>query len=220
LTQVLGLPVLFAGIAASVGTVLLRMNAARGAQRAQLKWLAYAALLFVLTFIAQALLPSWLVASAPIVDTALDVVFAITFAAIPVTIGLAILRYRLYDIDLVTNRTLVYGATSAAIAATFWVGLVALQPLLSGVTSANELAVAASTLASFALFQPIRRRVQNAVDRRFDRSRYDAARTLEAFADRLRDEVDLDALRADLVGVVQRTMAPAHASLWLRERAR
>jgi hypothetical protein len=135
----------------------------------------------------------------------------------PLAIGLAILRYRLYDIDLLINRTLVYGATTAAIAATFWVGIVALQAVLRPLTSGSELAVAASTLVSFALFQPVRRRIQDAVDRRFDRSRYDAARTIDLFADRLRDEVDLDALRADLIGVVRRTMSPAHASVWLRE---
>jgi hypothetical protein len=134
-------------------------------------------------------------------------------ALIPISIGVAMLRYRLYDIDLLINRTLVYGAT---IALTFWIGILTLQAVLSPLTSGSELAVAASTLVSFALFQPIRRRVQDAIDRRFDRSRYDAARTLDAFADRLRDEVDLDALRGDLLGAVMQTMAPAHASLWLR----
>jgi hypothetical protein len=114
----------------------------------------------------------------------------------------------------------VYGATSAAIALTFFAGIVVLQSVLRPLISGSELAVAASTLLSFALFQPIRRRVQVAVDRRFDRSRYDAARTLDAFADLMRDEVNLDALRADLLGSVQQTMSPAHMSLWLRERAR
>src|SRR5207249_10247471 len=102
---------------------------------------------------------------------------------IPVAAGFAVLRYRLYDVDLFINLTLVYGATTSAIAATFWLGILALQRLLSPVTSGNELAIAASTLLGLALFQPIRRRVQDAVDQRFDRSRYDAARTLEAFAE-------------------------------------
>jgi len=137
-----------------------------------------------------------------------------------VAIYFAILRRRLYDIDLLINRTLVYGATSAAIALTFFGGIVVLQALLRPLTSGSEYAIAASTLVSFALFQPVRRRVQSAVDRRFDRSRYDAARTLDAFAVRLRDEVDLDAVRADLIGVIFKTMRPAHASVWLRERAR
>src|SRR6476660_4758741 len=122
---------------------------------------------------------------------------------IPISVAVAILRYRLYDIDLLIKRTIVYGASTAAIAALFWIGLLALQRLLSTVTSGSELAIAASTLVSLALFQPVRRRVQNAVDRRFDRTRYSAARTVDAFADVLRDEVDLDEVRADLIGSVQ-----------------
>ena len=113
-----------------------------------------------------------------------------------------------------------YGATSAAIAASFFIGIVALQALLRPLTAGSEIAIAGSTLVSFALFQPVRRRVQQAVNRRFDRSRYDAERTLDAFADQLRDEVDVDALHADLLDVVRQTMAPASVSLWLRERAR
>jgi len=139
---------------------------------------------------------------------------------IPISVAIAILRYRLYDIDLLIKRTLVYGATSAAVAATFFLGVVALQRALTPLTSGSELSVAAATLLSFALFQPIRRRVQDAVNRRFDRSRYNAARTVDGFADQLRDEVDLDELRVDLLGAVQLTMAPAHVSLWLRERTR
>jgi hypothetical protein len=144
------------------------------------------------------------------------VVFPALFAFIPISLMVVLLRYRLWDIGLLINRGLVYGATTAAIAATFFVGIVALQTLLRPLTSGSELAVAASTLASFALFQPIRRAIQSAVDRRFDRSRYNTARMLDGFADQLRDEVDLDALRADLLGAVSRTMAPTHASLWLR----
>lgn len=124
------------------------------------------------------------------------------------------------DIDVLVNRTIVYGGTSAAIAVTFFFGLVALQAALRPFTTGSELAVAASTLLSFALFQPIRRRVQDAVNRRFDRTRYNAARTVDTFADRLRDEVNLDELRTDLLGAVQLTMAAAHASLWLRKRVR
>jgi hypothetical protein len=144
----------------------------------------------------------------------------LSLASVPVWLAIAILRHRLYDIDLLIKRTIVYGATTAAIAATFCIGILALQRLVSPLTSGSEVSIAASTLLSLALFQPIRRRIQVAVDRRFDRSRYDAARTLEGFADQLRDEVDLDALRADLIGSVQETMAPAHTSLWLREVAR
>lgn len=147
------------------------------------------------------------------------VVFPALFAVIPVSLIIVLFRYHLWDIDLLITRTLVYGGTSAAIAATFFVGIVALQPVLRPLTSGNELAVAASTLASFALFQPIRRRVQDAVDRRFARARYNTARMLDGFAEQLRDEVDLDDLRRDLLAAVNRAMAPAHSSLWLRNPA-
>jgi len=122
-------------------------------------------------------------------------------------------------IDLLINRTVVYGATSATIAIGFLVGVLTLQALLRSFTGGSELAVAASTLVSLALFQPIRRRVQDAVDRRFYRARYDATRTLDDFGKRLSHEVDLDALRSDLLDAVHETMAPAAMSLWLRERA-
>ncbi len=141
-------------------------------------------------------------------------------ASLPVAIGLAVLRYRLYDIDLLIRRTLVYGALSLALAATYVVLIGVVQAALRPITSGSELAVAGSTLATLALAQPLRRRIQDAVDRRFSRSRYDAARTLEAFTARLRDDVDLDSLRGDLLGVVRDTVRPAHASVWLRERTR
>ena len=204
------------------GLLLLRLRRARGDERFQLRWLAYAgaiaAACWLLKFLTDDRFSPW--ASAPNVQAIalwgrLGMNIA-AFVLIPVAVTIAILKYRLYDINLVINRTVVYGATSAAIAGAFWLGIVALQPILRAVTSGTELAVAASTLISFALFQPIRRRVQDAVDRRFDRSRYDAARTLETFADQLRDEVDLEALRTDLLVSVKEAMAPAHVSLWLR----
>jgi hypothetical protein len=203
-------------------SVLLRYRESAGVERQQLKWFAYSiavalgCVAFNTLTSCNSALPREGGCSFPLLGYAL---WGLTFAAIPVGMSIAILRYRLYDIDLLINRTLVYGATSASIAITFFGGILALQALLSPFTSGSELAVAAATLVSFALFQPVRRRVQDAVDRRFDRSRYDAARTLDAFADRLRDEVDLDALRADLIAAVRTTIAPAHASLWLRERA-
>ena len=195
------------GIAAFVlglWSVVLRYRRSHGIERLQMKWMVFASAIVL------ASVPTVLVAFLP---------FLFALQLLPIAAGIAILRYRLYDIDLLINRTLVYGATTAAIAATFWVGILALQEVLSSMTSGSEVAIAASTLASLALFQPIRRRVQSAVDRRFDRSRYDAARTLDAFAERLRDEVDLDALRSHLIGSVQETMAPTHTSLWLREVA-
>jgi hypothetical protein len=205
--------VLFLSIAAAVASLIVRFRRARGVERQQMKWLVYALFVLAMTFGASATLflggqPSALA----------EIAAALAVLLIPLAVAIAILRYRLYDVDLLIKRTVVYGVTTAAIAATFYLGIVALQGMLRPLTSSSELAVAASTLVSFALFQPIRRRVQDAVDRRFDRSRYDASRTLDSFAERLRDEVDLDALSADLVAAVNRTMAPSHASVWLRER--
>jgi hypothetical protein len=205
-------------LALAAASLWSRMRRGGAIERQQIKWIAYATALLGPAFAAGA------VTSVVSVDFALEkatqvlAIGAILF--IPIAAAIAVLRYRLYDIDLLIKRTLVYGATSAAIAATFLLGIVALQAALRPLTSGSEVAVAASTLASFALFQPIRRRVQDAVDRRFDRSRYDASRTLDSFADHLRDEVDLDALRVDFVDAVNRTMTPAHVSLWLRERGR
>ena len=131
--------------------------------------------------------------------------------------GPAILRYRLYDIDLLINRTLVYGSLTAMLVTLYFGGIVVLQRLFDILTGQKStLAVVASTLLIAALFQPLRRRIQSFIDRRFYRRKYDARKTLEAFSIKLRDETDLDALRDDLVGVVRETMQPAHSSLWLR----
>jgi hypothetical protein len=204
---------LFAAVIGSVASLVQRWRTSRGELRQQIKWMGVAGLILVACVaVALALgesLGEWGFS-----------IFTFGYSLIPIAAGIAILRYRLYDIDLIIKRTVVYGATSAAIAVAFFVGIVSLQPLLHQLTSGDELAVAASTLVAFALFQPIRRRLQQAVDRRFDRSRYDAARTLDAFADRLRDQVDLDALGSELLAAVGTTMAPAHASLWLREHAK
>jgi hypothetical protein len=206
-----GSPLLYIVLLLPVAAVLARFRTATGNERQQLKLFAYASSISVLVFVFAGVLFPYLAGFGPTVAIlALDL--------IPISVAIAILRYRLYDIDLLIKRTLVYGATSAAVAVSFFLGLVALQAALRPLTSGSEFAVAASTLFSFALFQPIRRRVQDGVNRRFDRSRYNATRTVDAFADVLRDEVDLDELRADLIGSVQQTMAPAHMSLWLRER--
>jgi hypothetical protein len=195
----------------AVAALVVRFRRSRGVERQQLKWLTFGAIVIVLAQV---------VSASGVLGSAGDLATGISYVSIPIAIAIAVLRYRLYDIDVLIKRTVVYGATSAAIATTFFLGIVALQAILRPLTSGSELAVAASTLVSFALFQPIRRRVQDAVDRRFDRSRYDAARTVEAFTDQLRDEVDLAALRAELLRVVGETMQPAHASLWLRSFAR
>jgi len=205
----LGVGLVLGAIVLSIASLAVRYRRARVGERQQIKWIAYVAGIHAVAFVIYVLLFN----SNP-------VPVLLAASAIPIATGIAILRHRLYDIDLLIKRTVVYGATSAAIAASFLIGIVALQALLRPLTSGSELAVAASTLVSFALFQPIRRRVQVAVDRRFDRSRYNAARTLDAFADRIRDEVDLDTLRGDLLDVVRDTIQPTHASIWLREGRR
>jgi hypothetical protein len=141
------------------------------------------------------------------------------FAGIPVAVGIAVLKYRLYDIDRLINRTLVYGALSVPLALLYFGGVTLTQALfrtLTGQEQRPQLAIVVSTLVIAALFNPLRRRIQGFIDRRFYRSKYDAIKTLEDFSGKLRNETDLDALSDDLVGVVTETMAPAHVSLWLR----
>jgi hypothetical protein len=145
------------------------------------------------------------------------VIIAIALLVLPTLTGVAIVKHRLYDIDLVINRTLVYGTLTVMLVAVYFGGVVGLQRLLSPIVGeSNQLATVASTLAIAALFNPLRHRVQRFVDRRFYRQKYDARKTLETFSTRLRDETDLEALNSDLLEVVRETMQPAHASLWLR----
>jgi hypothetical protein len=142
------------------------------------------------------------------------------FAAIPVAVGFAILRHNLYDIDIIIRRTLIYGALTALLAFIYWAGIVGLQALLRPITGVgNDLAVVATTLLVAAIFLPLRQRVQGFIDRRFYRRKYDAARTIVAFGEYVRDEVELDRLAGRLVDVVDETMRPAYVSLWLRETA-
>ena len=139
------------------------------------------------------------------------------FLGIPVAAGVAILKYRLYEIDFLINRTLVYGSVAAMLVGVYVGSIVVLQGLIRALTGQeSQLAIVVSTLVIAALFNPLRRRIQSFIDRRFYRRKYDARKILEAFSARLRDETDLDTLRDDLVGVVRETMQPAHVSLWLR----
>jgi hypothetical protein len=197
----------------AVAAMITRTDQARGAERQQLKWFVYTVALLVVGFLAALLgfgqhSVAWNMGIA-------------AFDFLPIAAGIAILRYRLYDIDVVINRTLVYGVLTAALALVYVGSIVLLQGLFRALTGENsQLAVVASTLAIAALFVPLRRRVQAFIDRRFYRRKYDVAETLQAFNIRLRDDVDLDSVADDLVGVVKETMQPAHVSLWLRQPER
>jgi hypothetical protein len=206
-------------IALGVAMMRQRFASADGVERQQLKW--FLGSLAVVAAITIPTLPFSLeLVGDPVMRYVARVATVLAFGTLPLAIGFAVLRYRLYDIDLLIRRTLVYAAVSAVLLAAYVGGVALFHLVLAPITAGSGVAVAISTLVVVALFQPLRRRIQEGVDRRFYRSRYDAARTLDSFAVRLRDEVDLDAVRADLLGSVRQTMAPAHLSLWLRERAR
>jgi MFS family permease len=208
-----GTGVLFVAIALSALSLLPRFRRAQGVERQQLKWLAYAAVLVGAFIIGDAVG----LQTSGLVDLLLE---TLTMIGVYVGIGIAVLRYRLYEIDRLINRTLVYGTLTALLGLVYAVGVFGLGNLLNPVGEESALAVAASTLAVAALFQPARRRIQQAVDRRFNRRRHDAAQTIEAFGARLRDQVDLDTLSAELLAVVNQTMEPTRASLWLRPSPR
>jgi hypothetical protein len=205
--------VVFYGIPALIGVAALvvRMRHSRGVERQQLKWFGYVGVLLMAALVLSAI--SLITRDFYFVGVIGWTSFlALSTFGLPLAIGTAILRHRLYDIDVVINRTLVYGALTATLGVTYF-GMVLLLGLTLG---ESNLAIAVSTLAVAALFRPLRGRIQATVDRRFYRRRYDATLTLEAFGTRLRDELDLEALGADLRGVVTETVQPAHVSLWLR----
>ena len=199
-----------AALALALAGTVVRFRRSRGVEREQLKWFAAASVAVLVLLVAS-------LADGSSETTALDVASSFSLSLPPIAVGVAILRYRLYEIDRLISRTLAYGALTAVLAGTYLVGFLAVEAALAPfIQGGGSIAVAASTLAVFALFQPLRGRLQGSMDRRFDRSRYDAQQTVETFAIRLRDEVDLDRLDEEIAGVVQRTLAPVHARVWLR----
>jgi hypothetical protein len=207
-------PLLFGAVALSV---FMRLRHAVGVERQQIKWLAYAAaagalgIIFIVITLAIDT-PLWF-------ERPALAYFTVANEAVPIAIGIAILRYRLWDIDLLINRTLVYGSLTLLLALVYFGGVTATQAIfrtLSGQEQQPQLAIVVSTLVIAALFNPLRRRIQAFIDRRFYRKKYDAAKTLEAFSARLREETDLQALNGELTRVVRETMQPSHVSLWLR----
>jgi hypothetical protein len=197
----------------SVASLVVRFRRSSGEERQQMKWLTYAAAAAFATLLLEMSLPAdsaW--------NPAVDSLDNLVGVGLPVAVGIAILKYRLYDIDIIINRTLVYGSLTVMLGLIYFGGVATTQALfraLTGQEQQPQLAVVVSTLAIAALFMPLRRRIQSFIDRRFYRRKYDARKTLEAFSAKLRNETDLDALSEDLVGVVRETMQPAHASLWL-----
>jgi hypothetical protein len=198
----------------SAGASLLRFHRARGIERQQLKWFAYAVVVaVVVVLLPYPLFPAWLLTIQGIVNW-------LTVWGLAAAIAVAILRYRLYDIDRLINRTLVYGLLTALLAGVYAGAVLVLGQVFGGVGGdPPSWAVAGATLAVAALFQPARRGIQAVVDRRFNRRKYDAARTVDAFRARLRDELDLDALSTELLAVVDQTVQPTRSSLWLRPSA-
>jgi hypothetical protein len=222
----LSLLVLPACILASAVSLVLRYRRSGKEVREQIKWLAFAASLVGVVYFGSILTellfaPDSLIANEtpPLWVTLQRFLFVQCFAAVPISVGFAILKYRLYDIDIIINRTLVYGSLTLMLLLVYFAGVTATQALFQTLTGQHQqpqLAVVVSTLAIAALFNPLRRRIQAFIDQRFYRSNYDARKTLEAFSARLREETDLDSLNVELMKVVRESMQPEHVSLWLR----
>ena len=210
----LALPLLAFG---AIASVVVRYRRAASLERHQLRWIAFGAAVFVGVYVVAIgiLIGAGIDDGSPF-GIVLTTTVQVAYLAIPVAIGYAVLRHRLYDIDVVINRALVYAGLTATLGAAYFATVLVLQVALAPLTSDSGLAVAASTLAVAGLFRPARARIQATVDRRFFRRRYDAVRTLAAFNARLRDELDLDSLSGELRAIVEQTMQPAHVSLWLR----
>jgi hypothetical protein len=217
------LPLLPLCMLASALSLVLRYRHSGGEERQQIKWIAFAAsvvvVVYAIAMIASFVFPeeSWTTAGSVWWLNLLTYAVLSSFTLVPIAVGIAVLKYRLYEIDIIINRALVYGSLTAMLVALYLGGVVLLQRLFVLLTGERStLAVVASTLLIAALFTPLRRRIQRFIDRSFYRRKYDAAKTLERFSMKLRDETDLEALSDDLVGVVRETMQPAHVSLWLR----
>jgi hypothetical protein len=209
-----GPPITLLFTGAGVASMVVRLRRARGVERAQLRWLVWSMAFIVVGFIVG------LVGDSVFVNGLGGVVWLpaiVAFCLPPIAIGLAVLRYRLYEIDRLISRSISYGVITLVLASVFVVVVLAAQAVLGPLTGSSTIAVAGSTLLVAALFQPNRRRVQRLVDRRFNRTRYDAERTVAAFAGRLRDEVDLEALRAEILATVSAAVEPSAVSLWLRD---
>jgi hypothetical protein len=223
IVRALGGPALAVAGFGGLGCILLgvvgivsRFIRARGETREQLKWFLAAVALVALTAIpstASSVLPN---GGGGGELGLLDVVGAVCLALVPIAIGIAVLRYRLYEIDRLISRTVGWGVVTLILLAAFGTALVGVQAVLANVIQGETFAVAASTLVAFALFQPVRRRVQSAVDRRFDRASYDASRVVEGFSERLRNPMELSALATEIVSVATETVRPASAAVWLR----
>jgi hypothetical protein len=226
ITVVAAVFVTFSVFALSALSLVVRYRRAGGMERQQLKWFALAAVLGASFLVGQQLV--WLCAIliayalggemlslnrslGNLLEVAINV-------CLYTAVGIAMLKYRLYDIDIIINRTLVYGALTVSLALVYFGGVLSLQGLLRALTGQeSQLAIVASTLTIAALFNPLHRRIQASIDRLFYRRKYDAAKTLDEFSSKLREETDLDALNSDLVKVVRDTMQPQHVTLWLRE---
>jgi len=214
-SETVGLPILVLVVPAAI-SLGVRTRRATGIERQQLRWIA-----FSISFVVLAVAAGYAIAS--LVPGSVESGLAwmpatVAFPTVPIAIGIAVLRYRLFEIDRIISRTLSWAVVTGLLVAVYGAVVVALQAALVGVTQGQTLAVAGSTLVAFALFQPVRRRVQGTIDRRFDRARYDGLRLIDAFADGLQNEVDLPRLRSALLATADDAVRPARASLWLRER--
>ncbi|CAN5532564.1 hypothetical protein BH20ACT23_BH20ACT23_25690 [soil metagenome] len=204
-----------ASVVLAVLSLILRFRRSVNVERQQMKWFAYAGMVVLGALVIQIAVFTIV----PETDTAVDIsnaLFSLTITSIPITLGVAVLRYRLYDIDRIISRTLAYGLVSTILIGAYLLAVLALQSVLP-LNDDSPAIVAASTLAVVAAFGPLRTRIQSQVDKRFNRSRYDAQVTIDEFSTRLREQIDLDRLNDQLVSAVDRTMQPSHVSVWLSD---